>query len=100
MRMKTKEQAVNGKFPKVPPLPAEADAQDWSEEAARALEKMGSQIDLAVETHNEQIRELYAYVAVLVRRQNDADHDRARLWADLKKRTRKHPAKNKKESKR
>ena len=91
--MKTRIQCVDGRFPKVAPVPPPTSAADWCEELARSLDKLGTDIDTAFETRDAMIRELYAYVGVLVRRQNDSDHDRARLWADLKKRTRKAPAK-------
>ena len=92
---------MNGRFPRVAPKCPETDFAGLANVAGDALGKLGAGLDEAFSGRDAQLRELYAYVGVLVRRCNDAERDILRLRIDLKKRTRKHPAKRtRQESKR
>ena len=93
--MDAKTQGVDGRFPKVAPVADAPDCVGLADVAGSALDRMGSAIDQAFGARDAMIRELYAYVGILVRRCNDAERDILRLRLDLKKRTRKHPAKKK-----
>lgn len=83
---------MNGRFPKVAPKPAETDFAGLANVGGDALAKLGIGLDEAFAGRDAQLRELYAYVGVLVRRCNDAERDILRLRIDLKKKTRKAPA--------